>query len=161
MQIFVIRHAPAEEVVYPGGSDSTRPLTSKGRKFFEEFTERIFRSTPAPDLILHSPYLRTEQTAEILAKVLDLPQDRNRAESLLAPGAMAARVIPAINSLGSDRMALVGHNPDVGALTASLIGGGSFEFKKGSIACIEFMDKVHTGLGRLVWFVSPKLILED
>ncbi|MDB5385161.1 MAG: phosphohistidine phosphatase, SixA [Planctomycetaceae bacterium] len=161
MQILVIRHAPAEDAVFPGGSDSTRELTPKGRKLFAEFVERLVKPAFVPDLVLNSPLVRTVQTAEILAQVTNLRPDQVRIESLLAPGIPAARIVSGIESIQVNRLALVAHNPDVGLLASYLIGGGSFDFKKGSIACIEFSGPVASGVGRLVWFASPKLIVQD
>jgi len=164
MQILVIRHAPAEDAIFPGGSDASRPLTAKGRKLFVEFAERFIKPANSPDLLLYSPLTRTVQTAELLAKVCELSPEQQRVESLLAPGATVSRIIPTLQSLQSlhfNRLALVGHNPDVGMIASRLIGGGAFDFKKGSVACIEFTDEIAPGLGRLVWFASPKLMAKD
>lgn len=158
MQLLVVRHAHAEDAIFPGGSDATRELTPKGRKLFAEFSERIVKGAYSPDFVLFSPLVRTVQTAEILGQVTNLPSEKMRVESLLAPGASASRIVPILQSHRVDRLAIVGHNPDVGSLASSFIGGGAFDFKKGSIACIEFDGQISIGLGRLVWFASPKLI---
>jgi phosphohistidine phosphatase len=161
MQILVIRHAHAEDAVFPGGSDATRELTPKGRKLFTEFVERLIKPASVPDMVLHSPLVRTTQTAEILAQTTSLRPDQVRMEQLMAPGTPAARVVSGLSSIQVDRLALVGHNPDVGLLASHLIGGGSFDFKKGSIACIDLDGDLTSGSGRLVWFASPKLFVKD
>lgn len=161
MQILVIRHAPAEDAVFPGGSDASRQLTAKGRKLFSDFVERFVRPISVPDLVLYSPLVRTEQTAEILSQVMSLKPEQSRSEPLLAPGIPTSRVLTGIESIRVERLALVGHNPDVGLLASNLIGGGSFDFKKGSIACIEVNGDASSKSGRLVWFASPKLVVHD
>jgi phosphohistidine phosphatase len=161
MQILVVRHAPAEDAVFPGGSDSSRELTPRGRKLFTEFVERFVKQTSVPDLVLYSPLVRTVQTAEILAKGTNLQSHQSRVEPLLAPGMPISQLVSSIGQLRANCLALVGHNPDVGLLVSDLIGGGSFDFKKGSIACIDFAGNVEPEMGKLTWFASPKLIILD
>jgi phosphohistidine phosphatase len=161
MQLYVVRHAPAEELAGGAHSDADRELTPKGRKLFREFALKLIKPEHAPQLILHSPLVRAVQTAEILREVIGLNRDKMRVESRLGPGMSPAHIAGVTEGTKADRIAIVGHNPDVSHCTSQLIGGGSIEFKKGSIACIDFFDQVTPQLGRLVWFMSPKLLVND
>lgn len=161
MQILVIRHAPAEDILNSQSTDAERALTSKGRKLFREFVQRMIKTDRVPELILHSPLVRATQTAEILQEITDVPKGRLRVESLLSPGMSTTQLVNLLQDLPEQRVAIVGHNPDVSHCTSQLIGGGNIEFKKGSIACIDFVGPVRAGLGRLTWFISPKLIVDD
>lgn len=161
MQLLIVRHAPAEEPTDLHASDHVRPLTSKGRKLFREFTQRFLKPDMAPSLILHSPLVRTTQTAEILQEVLALPKGSIHVEPRVGPGMSLSQVIQVVQGTGAERVAIVAHNPDVGYWTSQLIGGGSIEFKKGSMASIEFDSGIAPGIGRLNWFISPKVIVND
>lgn len=161
MQLLIVRHAPAEELSGGSYSDAARELTPKGRKLYREFAERVIRPDQAPQLILHSPLVRAVQTAEILREVIGLDSHRVRLESRLCPGMSATQLASATRNLGVERVATVGHNPDVSHCTSQMIGGGSIDFKKGSMACIDFFDDVTPGLGRLMWFLSPKVLIND
>lgn len=161
MQILVIRHAPAEDLSDLHASDGERPLTSKGRRLFREFALRIMKPDQAPELILHSPLVRTTQTAEILREVTGLPAESMRAESRIRPGMSVQQLIQAVQEYSERRIAVVGHNPDVSYCTSQLVGGCSVEFKKGSIASIDFSGTPAAGQGRLNWFISPKVLVDD
>jgi len=68
-QLYVIRHAVAEDVA-ADGDDHARPLTRKGSRRFARLVQRLARAGMAVDLIATSPLVRTRQTAEILAEEL-------------------------------------------------------------------------------------------
>jgi len=158
MQLFIVRHAPAEELAR---TDADRELTPKGRRLFREFALKVMKPDHAPQLILHSPLVRAVQTAEILREVIGLNREKMRVDARLGPGVSASQLASVAADFREERIAVVGHNPDVSHCTSQLIGGGSIEFKKGSIACLDFFDIVSPQLGRLVWFMSPKLLLEE
>ena len=57
------------------------------------------------------------------------------------------------------RIALVGHEPNIGELAARLIGARApLEFKKGAICRIDFETFPPKGSGQLRWFASPKML---
>jgi phosphohistidine phosphatase len=59
------------------------------------------------------------------------------------------------------RIALVGHEPNIGELAARLIGARApLEFKKGAICRIDFEVLPPKGIGQLRWFVTPKMLRE-
>lgn len=161
MQILMVRHAHAEELIGSHSSDGERALTSKGRKLFREFFQRMIKPGQFPELILHSPLVRTTQTAEIMCEVSGIDPANVRREPLLSPGMSVAQLIRAVGDAPERRIAIVGHNPDVSYCTSQLIDGGSIEFKKGSMACIEFVGRPEAEMGRLNWFMSPKVIVDD
>ena len=57
-QLYVIRHAVAEDVA-ADGDDYARPLTRKGRRRFARLVQRLARAGMAVDLIATSPLVRT------------------------------------------------------------------------------------------------------
>ncbi len=72
MQIIVVRHGFAEErdeFSKTGQEDHLRPLIPKGRKQTEKVARKIRDWIEGVDLIVTSPYVRAQQTAEILSYV--------------------------------------------------------------------------------------------
>ena len=59
------------------------------------------------------------------------------------------------------RIALVGHEPNIGELAARLTGARTpLEFKKGAICRIDFEVFPPKGTGHLRWFVPPRMLRE-
>jgi phosphohistidine phosphatase SixA len=52
---------------------------------------------------------------------------------------------------------LVGHEPDFSATTATLLGGGRIQFKKGGLARVDIVERV----GDLVYGVLVALLTPD
>ncbi|WP_201193212.1 phosphohistidine phosphatase SixA [Pseudomonas fluorescens] len=116
MKLWVLRHGEAEP--YGSRPDSERALTAHGR-------EEVLRSaaelmgTPIT-AIYASPYLRAQQTAEIVRTALGFAPDIRTVEWLTPdnrPQAVAEQLVSVDNAL------LVSHNPLVGNLLGYLQNG--------------------------------------
>jgi len=156
MQIWLVRHAVAVEPEDFAGSDAERPLTEKGIRRFREFAGWLAEATDGPDVILSSPLVRAVQTAELLSKAFGHKKKEVRQDATLGPGCTAHAILEAAASLKVERVAVVGHQPDLAINTSSLLGGGEVVFDKGCVAAIE-LPRLAVGSGRLLWFVGPKL----
>jgi phosphohistidine phosphatase len=162
MDLFIIRHAWAaqrDDAAYP--DDSLRPLTDEGRERFARMIEALVPRGLAPQLIIASPMLRCQQTAEILAKALGEKSKVVQRKELL-PGGDPKHLLAATekHAAGLDQVAWVGHAPDVGFLAAALIGldNGWLDLKKGSIAALAFPNSPELGRGELRWLVTAKIL---
>ena len=158
MRLLIIRHAAAVPGGTPGIADDDRPLTPKGKARFRAAAKGLARLTPRPDVLLTSPLPRARQTAEIAAQAF------KRLEPRLAPALASGRVEDIMAALAKEprdvTVAVVGHEPTLGALVARLVGaagGGPFAFKKGGAALVDLPDGPLAG-GRLVWFVRPRML---
>jgi phosphohistidine phosphatase len=82
------------------------------------------------------------------------------ASDALAPAGTPAAVIQEIGRHARKaRIALVGHEPNLGELAAQLIGARTpLEFKKGGVCRIDFDVLPPKGVGALRWFVTPKIL---
>lgn len=142
---------------YP--DDSRRPLTGQGIARMRREARALDALGVGFDLIVASPLVRTRQTADILAETLRGKPPITTSDAL-APAGTAAAVIQEIARQGrKGRVALVGHEPNLGELAARLIGARvPLEFKKGAICRIDFEALPPKGAGRLRWFVSPKML---
>ena len=154
MLVYLVRHAQA----VPEEEDPRRPLSVRGRKTVRQIAT-FFRSCGAlqPGQVWHSPLWRARETAEILGRGLGLPRKALVETPGLLPDDDPAEIVHQLASAG-ENLALVGHEPHLGALaTRLMIGTGKpliFEFKKGAVLCLE-----STGTGwRIRWQFSPELL---
>ena len=82
MDLIVWRHAEAED----GVPDLERRLTAKGRKQAERVAQWLLQRLPARFVLVASPAVRAQQTAEALG--VPIKTDRT-----LAPGATPAAIV--------------------------------------------------------------------
>jgi phosphohistidine phosphatase len=119
----------------------------------------FFRASGAlqPGHVWHSPLWRACETAEILARGLGLSRKALVETSGLLPDDDPAAIVRQFAAVGED-LALVGHEPYLGALATLLVVGkgkpSAFEFKKGAVLCLE-----RTGASwQIRWYFSPELL---
>ena len=162
MDLFIIRHAWAaqrDDTAYP--DDSLRPLTEEGRQRFARMVAALVPRGLTPQLIITSPMLRCVQTAEVLAQALGEKTKVVQRKELL-PGGDPKHLLAWTegHAAGLDQVAWVGHAPDVGYLTAALIGldNGWLDLKKGAIAATGFPGSPELGRGELLWLVTAKIL---
>lgn len=152
-RLYLVRHGIAEERGPAWPDDTLRPLTERGQKRFARAAAGFVRLEDAPDLILTSPLVRARQTAELLSLAADgVSVERMDA---LSPDGPAAAILAKLRRTGAERVALVGHEPDLGHLAAILLGASRpLPFKKGGICRID-VEWRREAKGTLVWFLSP------
>jgi phosphohistidine phosphatase len=111
------------------------------------------------DEILTSPFVRTRQTADILARAWNPPPRVTDLPALATDGRPADVVAALAKRSARRRVALVGHMPGIGELAASLIGlPEALDFKKGAVCCIEIDALPPRRPGRLQWFATPRML---
>lgn len=117
MRLFLLRHADAEA---HAASDLERPLSEKGLRQAKDIAAFLKRLKTPPKIVLSSPALRAQQTAQPVAAALGV-------ECILCTWARpgmgtedALQEIPAYAPF--QEVLLVGHQPDLGMLAARLIG---------------------------------------
>ena len=159
VDLFLQRHGPAEERGAAHPDDSLRPLTAEGRARMAEIARGMRRLGIAPDVLLTSPLARAHETAEIVASVLRLDV-RFEVLEALSPGAdhrgalrwLASKAPGCVSAL------LIGHEPDLGLFTGSLVTGGrsaSLHLKKGGLACVR-LDRWDASEGELRYLLEPR-----
>jgi phosphohistidine phosphatase len=159
IELYLVRHAQAAERGPDWPDDTVRPLTPDGAVRFRKAVAGLAGMGLQIDLVLTSPLVRCRQTAEILASGLP-GRPRTQAVDALAPGAGVTAVMTEIARVARrPRVAVVGHEPDLGALAARLLGlKRAPEFKKGAVCRIDVDSLPPGGPGRLVWFVPPRML---
>jgi phosphohistidine phosphatase len=160
IELFLVRHAIAAERGPKYPDDRLRPLTPAGSKRFAESVPGLVEMDVAIDFVLTSPLVRARDTAIILAAGLKPKPPVSEIEAL-APGGRAQAINDAIKTHAKRyrRLAIVGHEPDLGELAARLLGArGNVEFKKGAVCLIETDGATPAGPGTLRWMLTPKAL---
>jgi phosphohistidine phosphatase len=133
-ELLLLRHGIAEE-----GStrleDAERALTAAGRARTEAVVAQLLRLGLACSALFSSPLKRARQTAELACAGGLAPAVR--LDAGLAPGGDPWPLVR--SAAGHDRVALVGHEPDLGQLAAALLGAGpgTVVLKKAGVALLE------------------------
>ncbi len=158
-ELYLVRHAIAADRGPGYPDDAKRPLTSRGVSRFKEVIAGAGELGLRLDHVFTSPLVRARQTAEYLAAGLPGHPPIAVLEAL-APGHTPAVVIAELaRRADKGRLALVGHEPDLGQLAAYLVGARRpLPFKKGGICRIDVNSLPPTRGGILVWFAPPKLL---
>ena len=157
MEIYILRHGIAAERGTQGyKKDSDRPLTKEGEYKMHQIAEAMIGMGLQFDLILSSPYVRANQTAQIVAGELHAEVTLT---DFLVPGGNALELIAEINDERPQRVLLVGHEPDLSRLISVLVTGGgdaAIELKKGGL-CKLTSEKLTFGQCAILnWLLTPK-----
>lgn len=163
LELYLVRHAVAAERGPEYPEDATRPLTPEGIERFRKAVAGLRAIDVSLDLVLTSPFVRARETAELLCAGLK-PKPKLTPVDALAPGGRPAHITAAVaqhTAAGRrwSRVALVGHEPDLGELAARLLGArGSIAFKKGAVCRIDVDHAMPGGPGTLRWFLTPSVM---
>ena len=159
IQVYLIRHGIAAERGDAFPDDTKRPLTSQGVARLRSMARALNMLEVGFDQILTSPLVRAKQTADVLAKGLQTAPPIAMCPPLAPGGKYTAIVDELSKHARRARIALIGHEPDLGVLASKLLGArGHVEFRKGAICRIDFDTLPPTGPGHLIWFLPPKVL---
>jgi phosphohistidine phosphatase len=155
-QLFLIRHGVAEERGDAWPDDAKRPLTGRGMSRMRKSARGLVRLGVSLDVILSSPLVRARQTSDIIASAYD-PKPPIVVVDSLAPGGSSTSVLTDIEKqTRRSKLALVGHEPDIGEIAAQLAGlRHRLEFKKGGACRIDMESLTPQARGTLQWFLTP------
>jgi phosphohistidine phosphatase len=163
IQVYLIRHGiAADPEAYE--QDYERALTAKGRSKTKAVARQLNALNIAFDEILTSPLVRARQTAEILLQA-NLSTHLTVVDTLAPMGSFSEWLEWFKNwkKGRSDRLALVGHEPDLSQWAELLILGdvqGVIELKKAGIIGIEIPDNIDPiGNSILFWLTPPRLLV--
>ena len=159
LELYIIRHGVAAERGEEYPDDSKRPLTSSGISRLRKEAKALDAIGVAFDLILTSPLVRARQSADVFAETMKSKPTVANTDSLAPAGTPTAVMQELGKHMRKGRIALVGHEPNLGELAARLIGAKSpLEFKKGGVCRIDFDVVPPKGVGHLQWFVTPRML---
>ncbi|MEX1044502.1 MAG: phosphohistidine phosphatase SixA [Chthoniobacterales bacterium] len=157
MQLYLLRHAEAEALA---ASDRERRLTAKGEEQAARVGKFCAQRDIAPAVILSSPVVRARQTADLVgsklpdAKLVEVPWAACGMDPWKAMDELDAYAeFPAVM--------LVGHQPDLGGLTAALLAMTqvqSLHVRKALLVGLDVSQGLTTGAGVLQFFLPVKLM---
>ncbi len=160
-ELYIMRHgiaAPREGAGYP--DDAKRPLTAEGKKKMQDIARGLMKLGVELDWIVSSPYVRAAETARQVAETFNgVPLDT--ADALKPGGSPEALISYLARHANRQRVLVVGHEPDLSDMAGRLIGAGRrshLGFKKGGCCLITFEDFPPKGPGRLVWWLTPRIL---
>lgn len=163
MELYLIRHGIAQERT-SDRPDRTRSLTAQGQEKTRQVAKKLYSLGLRFDSILTSPLVRSRQTAEILLEMQ--LSDRIFECVALAPD---GDIFAWLNWLEqqqyspSTKLALVGHQPDLGQWASMLIGNqaqAALVLKKVGIIGLT-LPETGSALGRtqMFWLTPPKFLI--
>jgi len=151
MTLYLIRHAHA----VTAEEDPARPLSDRGRDQVARLVAYLRQANIfQPDEIWCSSLARARETARLLTVGLKLSAPLVECPGL-EPEADPRRTVARIEA-ATGRLAIVGHQPHLGALAALLLQDpvGSHDFKKGAIVALAGQPKPW----RMLWGISPDML---
>ncbi len=162
MNLYIIRHAIAEEED-PSGDDSQRALTDKGSRKMRQIAKGLRILGVEFDAILSSPYLRAQETAEILGDVFKMKKQIAFSDNLVPMGDPDLLIAEINEKYSVDSLAIIGHEPYLTTLISLLVGQGSpvdVELKKGGVCRLSADDLHHSHHATLEWLLTPGVLVE-
>ena len=153
MEVFFLRHGAAEPKADWSGDDIERPLSAEGRLVVAEVAAALVEHKLRVELVLTSPYVRTRQTAHIVAERLGM-LDKVVVDKRLIPGFGLRQLSKVLHDhADSKSMLLVGHGPDFSQVVHALTGGRLI-IRRAGVAQVEIPD-LKALEGRLISLLVP------
>jgi phosphohistidine phosphatase len=165
-RLLLLRHAKAERS-QPGGIDRDRTLEDRGRADSLKLGSYLVRHAFMPDLAVVSNSARTRETWEQIAAAFEDAPPATFDDRLYEASPQAILEVIKETSPQIGTLLLIGHNPSLQELAATLIAAGDVDarqrlkenFPTAALAVVNFTvedwSKVHRHAGRLEHFVTP------
>lgn len=134
-------------------SDAERPLSKRGEAQTRAQAAKLAAAGGKPRLILHSPLRRAVETARSAADILNVPMESFAPLSnSMGPEDLAKTLAgPLAQSM---ELLIIGHQPQVGELSAWL-SGQLVEFSPAAIVALEIPQAPGAKTARLLWAENP------
>ncbi len=139
LELVILRHGEAGSAI----RDYDRTLTEKGVRQIKSQCHWLSQQGYYPQLILHSPYQRTCETALLVKQYF--PDTPLQAEPLLTPDADPALTSALLLSLDKTRIIIVSHMPMVAYLTSSFLPDKElFGYPVGGLCWLRICEENHS-----------------
>lgn len=145
MQCVLVRHG---EAAWDAPSDAQRQLTRVG-EHHAGLAANWLADQWQPELLIHSPFVRARQTAEVF--LARYPGLQRRQSDHLQPEVTLAQLETLIVAADSERLLLIGHNPQLSRALSWFCGEDIDEaMAPASMALID-LPVIAKDTGRLQW----------
>lgn len=152
MWVHLLRHGIAIDPTDPAcPTDPERYLTEKGKSRVRVGARGLKALGITPEIIVTSPYVRAQQTAQIareeLGEALEIVES-----DLLIPMAEPSKIVELLRGRTEQNILCVGHSPNLDLVAAHLTGADEpvTSLKKAGAASIEIRGRPGAGGGVLV-----------
>jgi phosphohistidine phosphatase len=141
-------------------SDFERGLTKKGRKHIDTIGSYLKLRGVLPDHILSSCAVRTQETADLLAKKLEYDGQTEYLQELYFTDTETLKEILLMQDDTFDTVFVIGHNPQITDMANMLIDEHISKIPTMGVVAINFEtdswnELIHTE-GKLDFFIYPK-----
>lgn len=154
--LLVLRHGEAESFVL-AGCDRERRLTDYGCKQVQSSLTELAKQGVVPELILASPYVRAQQSAEYARAAF--ADAIFQTCPVLTPESDPFALSELLLQQEQKIILLVSHQPFVGTLLSYLCGEpqGRYPMDTASLACIESESELWAaGLSKMKWLFHAR-----
>ena len=168
--ILLLRHAKSDWGD-PELTDFDRPLAKRGQKDAPLMGEVVKQLEHVPDLILSSPALRAQETAELVAEACGYKKSIEWVETFYTGGCDDSLTTLQGLPASIERVMVIGHNPTIEELAATLLSADMDEEWRDEwvvriptcgLVCLNFniieWSMLEPGDAVLRWFLIPKLV---
>ena len=121
MKFYLMRHGEAEIYAL---SDKARQLTDHGAHQVQERINTLKASLSNIDCVIHSPYVRTTQTAKIAADILNITNVSS--SDLWVPNADPLCALESIEAFVENTPLFITHMPLVASVEVICVGENSY-----------------------------------
>lgn len=144
MILYLLRHGEAEP--YGRASDdASRALVPAGMKAVKQVAAKL----TSLDAVYCSPYLRARQTADLVLSATG--QQAYQLNDGLTPDSSVPALMAWLETIKSERLLLVAHNPLLSSLASQLTGlPGGVALSTANLACLDVSDFLPGG-AELLW----------
>ena len=152
MQVFIMRHGDA---ALDAASDSVRPLTTNGCDESRLMANWLKGQKVEIERVLVSPFLRAEQTLDVVGECMNLPSSVDVLPELTPCGdvGLVSAYLQALCNEGVASALVISHLPLVGYLVSELCPGETPPMFTTSAIANVTLDE--TGKGVFNWQMSP------
>jgi phosphohistidine phosphatase len=159
MNLYIARHAEALPIGGTVARDADRQLSKQGERDAAAVGRALTALEPATPLIVTSPLVRAQRTADAFRKAFPRPPALEAWEEL-APGIRHRALLSRLHTLTEAAVILVGHQPDLTNFIAYLVADGAAEIAlpPGAVALLKLQAGGSAGSARLHWLLTPDLI---
>jgi len=159
VQLYLIRHGIAVDIGENGvNRDSQRMLSEKGRKRTNQAMRGLIHLGGVPDCIFTSPLVRARETAEILSRQSGNEIDITEMPHLEPSGSPEKAIDWLSEQELPDRVAIVGHMPNIADLASILLIGTDslcLHFKKSGVCSLSIDLEIEPGAAVMDWLFQP------
>lgn len=156
MRIYIMRHGEAETFA---PTDAERPLTGRGQQHSEQMALQLASQlADGLDLVWVSPYLRAQQTWQVMARHLPAPEKLMTVDEITPYGQaedVAAYLKAMITVEQPQTVLIVSHLPLVGYLAAELVPDlPPPMYRTSAIAVIDYQPAAERA--EFLWQANPE-----